>query len=346
MFSCGTPTHTNALNWAKQYGKEMTWGEYYSVDSDLMVATVRPTALTGVYSLKHDASSVNSGAHAYVDFATGEIGFYKVVASGEPTAKLATQNFTFEADKTYEIQHTVIGGHELTMTVTDTQTKTSATVQYLGDNNAAYYSRSLGTHTDSCTDDSVQVISKKLYSLQPYNTQALIMGDSFVAGFYRTRYATLIKNDIGGSAFINGVSGGDTDHVQEMLKYLPDLCNPKYVVLAIGTNQNGFTRWSTDMQDILNTIETAWPEAEIILGTITLRTDKTEQNLPFVTQANEWIRNSGYKYVDIYQLTTNVNGDTHTQITNKFQSDGVHLTPAANEEVYNKFKAEVPELFQ
>lgn len=322
----------------------MTWGEYYSVDSDLMVATVRPTALTGTYSLLHDAGTyINSGAHAYLDFANNKIGLKGYNKGADKV--LTEADFTFVAGREYEIQHTVIGGHEIKLTVTDTVTKASTTIEYIGDDNAAYYSRSLGTHT-SVYDDTVEVISEKLYSLQPYNTQALIMGDSFVAGFYRTRYATLIKNDIGGSAFINGVSGGDTDHVQEMLKYLPDLCNPKYVVLAIGTNQNGYSRWSTDIEDILGTIETAWPQAEIILGTITLRTNMTDQNLPFVTQANEWIRNSGYKYVDIYQLTTNTDGDTHTQITSKFQSDGVHLTPAANIEVYNEFKSVVPELFE
>ena len=323
----------------------MTWGEYYAVDSDLMVATVSPTALTGTYSLMHNASSQYSGAHAYLDFANNEIGFYKVVESGTPTAKLASKSFTFEANKEYEIQHTVIGGHELTMTVTEKASKTSVTVQYLGDDNAAYFSRSLGVHTSVYDENNVTVISEKLYSLQPYDTQALIMGDSFVAGFYRTRYGTLIKNEIGGSAFISGVSGGETKDITAMLQYLPELCQPRYVILAIGTNQNGFTRWNNEMEkDILATIKTAWPDAEIILGTITYRTNanSTSYNTGHVPLVNEWIRNSGYKYVDINAVTC----EDGQHKSGMFQSDGVHLTPAANIEVYNEFKSVVPELFE
>ena len=351
--NCGFPTD-NPLTWAYRYGTEMEWNKSYSVDSDLMFLTVKPTALTGVYSLKHDASETShgsaAGAHAYVDFQNGEIGFYKA------TTKLASETFTFVANHVYEIQHTVMNNNDLALTVTDTQTKESATVKYDA-KNGAYYSRALGLRTHGCSDSSVVVLSSKLYSLQPYNAQALIMGDSYVADFHKAsqypRYATLIKNELNGSAFINGISGGTTTDIIESLEYLTDLCSPRYFILGIGTNQSNFSTWEREMNTIINTVKTTWPEAQIILNTITFRCDKNcdpelgstnPYNASFVNQANNWIRNSGYKYIDINRLTT-VGNDMATWDSSKFQSDKVHLTEAAYGEVFEEYKTVVPELF-
>ncbi len=343
VLNCGFATHENALSWAQTYGKEMTWGQDYAVDSDLMVANIRPISLSGSYALKHDYQDGGAGirgAHAYIDFSKNEIGFKN---PNSPTTALKSKkcSFTFVARREYYVEHTVIGGHILSLTITDTVENKKDTIVY-DDDRADYFSRSIGVRTDEYNDSYVEVMSKKVYSLQPYNPQVLILGDSFVAGFYETRYATLIGNKLNGSTFINGISGGATSDIKKSLKYLPQICQPKYVILGIGTNQNNFSSWKTDMENILSTIKNDLNGATPILATVTLREDN--KNLAFVTQANEWIRNSGYKYVDVNKLTT-VGGDTKTQDLSKFQSDKVHLTPGANQEVYNSFLSTVPELF-
>ena len=172
------------------------------------------------------------------------------------------------------------------------------------------------------------------------------MGDSFVSDYYEHRYATLISKKLNGSAFINGISGGTTTAFMKILKNLSYICQPKYVVLAIGTNHNNFVSWKADMEKILNTIKNDFNGATPIFVTVTLRSDKSENgNLDFATQANDWIRNSGYKYVDANKLTT-VGGDMKTQDLSKFTSDKVHPSPSGYQAIYSGFLSSVPELFK
>ena len=97
------------------------------------------------------------------------------------------------------------------------------------------------------------------------------------------------------------------------------------------------------MDDILASIKNNLNGATPILATVTLR--ENNKNLDFAVQTNDWIRNSGYKYVDINKLTT-VGGDMQTQDLSKFQGDNVHLSPRANQEVFDSFLSSVPELFK
>ena len=343
VLNCGIPTPENALSWAQTYGRELTWGKSYNLDSDLMIANIRPISLTGTYALKHffEGQGGIRGAYAYVDFSKNEIGF-KNPTNTSQTFKSKKCSFTFVANREYIVEHTIIGGETLTLTIKDTVDNRQDTIVY-DDPRGDYYSRSTGVRTDEYNSSKVEVLSKKVYSLQPYNPQVLILGDSFVDGFYQTRYATLIKNKLNGSVFISGKSGGDSSDICGALEYLPSICQPKYVIIAIGTNDYVFSDWKTRMGKILKAVNDDFNKATPILATVTLYGEG--RNAAFVEQANAWIRNSGYKYVDINKLTT-VGGDMKTQDLSKFRGDKVHLTPAANEEVYNNFLSVVPELFK
>ena len=343
VLNCGTPTHENALSWAQQYGKELTRGQDYTLDSDLMVANIRPISLTGKYVMKHEFQGDGvgiRGAHAYIDFAKNEIGIKNPKNTNE---KLASKkcDFQFVARREYLVEHTLINGHILSLTITDTVENKKDTIVY-NNSRADYFSCGIGLRIDEYNESYVEVMSKKAYSLQPYNPQVLIMGDSFVDGFYDTRYATLIKEKLKGSVFISGKSGGTSSDIKTALKYLPQICQPKYVIVAIGTNETSFSSWRANMDDILASIKNNLNGATPILATVTLR--ENNKNLDFAVQANEWIRNSGYKYVDINKLTT-VGGDMKTQDLSKFQGDKVHLSPRANQEVFDSFLSTVPELF-
>ena len=343
VLNCGTPTAENALTWAKQYGAEMTWGKEYSVDSDLMTANIRTISLSGTYALKHEygGSGIGiRGTYAYVDFAKNEIGF-KNPKSPSLTLKSKKCSFQFEARHEYYIEHVLLDGHILHLTITDKANNQTDTIMY-HDDRADYFSYGIGKRTDEYSESHVELLSHNVYSLQPYNPQVLILGDSFVDGFYETRYATHIKNKLNGSVFISGQSGGTSADIKSALNNLSQICQPKYVILAIGTNDSSVSSWNANIASILNTFKNSFNGATPILATVTLREDN--KNLAFATQVNEWIRNSGYKYVDINKLTT-VGGDMQTQDLRKFQSDKVHLSPDANHEVYNAFLSSVPELF-
>ena len=348
VLNCGYPTVENALSWAQTYGKEMSWGKDYSVDSDLMVAHIRPLSLYDTYSLKRKFEfngdyPGDRGTHAYVDFGQNEIG---IKNPKNPKEKLTfkTCSFQFVARREYIVEHAVIGGRFISFTITDTVENKKDTIIY-DDDTESYFARSAGVRTDEYSESYVEVLSRKVYSLQPYNPQVLILGDSFVSDYYEHRYATHISNKLNGSAFINGISGGTTSGFIKALRNLPEICQPKYVVLAIGTNHNDFESWKTDMEKILTTIKNDFNGATPIFVTVTLRSNKSENgNLAFATQANDWIRNSGYKYVDANKLTS-VNGDMKTQDLGKFQGDKVHPSPSGHQAIYNGFLTSVPELF-
>ena len=80
-----------------------------------------------------------------------------------------------------------------------------------------------------------------------------------------------------------------------------------------------------------------------MLVTITRRLDN--DNLTFMKQANDWIRNeSGELFIDINRITT-ADFDGETQNSDMFASDKVHPNAETHELIVRKALLDIPEVF-
>ena len=324
-----------------QFGKEMNWTGNYSVDADIMISKITVSATTGVYYLKRWTDGTSTGTCAFIDFSNGRFGFKKTKANdSNPSDDYVASDIPFNivVNHEYYVEHAQIRGH-LFLKIIDAFTLESAEI----DAPRQMYGANWGARLDYASDDSITINYHKVYSLQPYNAHVLIVGDSFIEGYAPNSYASLMKSYFNGSVFINGYSGGNSSHVVKMMNYLPNLVQPKYVIIAIGTNENNYETWLANIQTILSKIETEMNGAIPIFATITLHTSYWD-NDAFIQEANSWIRSSGFKYVDINKITT-VNYDMVTQDLTMFRDDTVHPTDETFAKMFERYKIDVPELF-
>ena len=80
-----------------------------------------------------------------------------------------------------------------------------------------------------------------------------------------------------------------------------------------------------------------------IIPTITFRAD-TDSNNDFINNANAWIRNSGYHYID-FNIVTSLNYLGTSVDSSLFQEDGIHPTNEGFEKMFKRIKIDVPNLF-
>jgi hypothetical protein len=112
-------------------------------------------------------------------------------------------------------------------------------------------------------------------------------------------------------------------------------------LIACGTNNTEYRRWLKDQQELIAAIKANGSIP--ILVTITRRLDS--DNLSFIQQANNWIRNeSNELYIDINYVTT-LNNDCVTQNEALFCADKVHPLASTHELIFQRALLDVPELF-
>lgn len=190
------------------------------------------------------------------------------------------------------------------------------------------------------------VIKKWEYTTkQPIEPVLSIYGDSFIDGDSlnpnpENRYAAKVKSDLGGKVLICG-KGGETSagllskFDEEFNKY-----KPKYTLIAIGTNDSVFATWLSNVQKLIEKIE---EKGSIpILATLTKMT--ALERTAFMTEVNNWILTSGYRYLDA-NLVTTVNQDRQTQDASLFFGDGIHPNIAGHEAIYKRFKIDLAEVY-
>jgi len=184
------------------------------------------------------------------------------------------------------------------------------------------------------------------FSSMPVNSPLAIFGDSFVeAGTLgqelNKRYASLIQEALGEPIFIDGL-GGETSYGL-LLKYENDsLTNAKYTLIATGMNDasGGFTDWKQNYFGVISLVERKGSIP--ILATVS-RNGATD-NLSFITSVNDFIRNSGYPYLDVARALS-VNNDGVTQDTNLVLSDLIHPNVAGHKAIYDRTWVDIPFIY-
>lgn len=322
---------------------------YYYLDSDMITARIKPNDLASEFRIIRDGTSV-VGTKAkldFVNFATNSIGFLNPMLSIVDGVSYSIKsqkvvNFTLISGREYIVESSLVDGYKSKLKITDALTLQSDFLESTSDMSAGYGIRSYRVFAGS-----IDVYRFRAYSLQPNDCKVLIAGDSFIAGnqlwdYKDTRYAKLIKDNLGGSAFLSGFPGAPTSKLIDLFtNYLTKLCKPKYVLLEIGTNDVDYPTYLANMQSLIATIVSMG--AVPILTTITPRLDTVAYQSCMVS-ANNWVRGSGYMYIDFNRIaTTSYNGVD--QNTSLFLADKVHPTDAFQQVMYQKALVDVPELF-
>ena len=326
------------------YGVEMATNVNYYVDSDVMVCKVMLTSLSGsiLKLLTTTTIGVPRGSGYFVNFSTGKIGFYNGRSNN-------TQNIAYQRDCAL----TFVAGHQYVieaikrekrhyLKITDAYTlETDIYSVYPANSNE------LGEHWGKRSYEvagSVTVQSFKNYSLEPYKSRLLVIGDSFVESFgtYPNRYVDIMKRLLNGSCAISGFGGATTEQVRTFYNdYCKTIFKPDYVLIAAGTNNSNYSTWLTAQQGLISDIKAAGSIP--VLVTITRRLDNN--NLSFMQQTNNWIRNtSGELYMD-FNIITTLNYDGETQNTEMFSTDKVHPLASTHPLMVKRALLDVPEIF-
>lgn len=168
----------------------------------------------------------------------------------------------------------------------------------------------------------------------------LIIGDSFVECASiemesNKAFAYLVRERMGERCAASGHGGATT---AQLIKRLDTDANAglyKYAFLQVGSNDSvtGVTieQFKTNMNTIIAYIE--GKGAIPVLTTIPIRTDKN--NTTFVAEANQWIKASGYKYVDEYTMLT----------SEYLLADGIHPNEAGHRLILLSLMGLIPECF-
>lgn len=186
-----------------------------------------------------------------------------------------------------------------------------------------------------------------------YNPRAkcLLTGDSFVAGDTMTaqgqryKYAALLQQAIGMDDFVIVGKGGE-EICENWMIYISEAIRsycPEYVVIALSCNNHVLSVY----EDLLGNMITWLISIGIkpILVTITPYKygDNTDYRGTFRVAVNNWVRNSGYRYVDICNAVTIPDGTAWQD--GLVLSDGVHPSKEGHQVIYETFVKELPELF-
>lgn len=183
--------------------------------------------------------------------------------------------------------------------------------------------------------------------------KCLLTGDSFVAGDTMTdegqryKYAALLQQAIGIDEFVIVGMGGEEVRETWMLYITECICKyyPEYVIISLGTNNHVLSVY----EDLMNSFITWLTKIGIKPVLVTITPYKIGSNddarKTFREAANSYVRNSGYRYIDICKAVTYEDSNGTHWISDYVKSDGVHPSKAGHQAIYEAFVRELPEIF-
>ncbi len=188
-----------------------------------------------------------------------------------------------------------------------------------------------------------------LFVSSEYAPQAkvLILGDSFVdgdtlisQGGQQYKYAALLQEAIGQDVFVVSGKGGEALNANEIIQMRNtiELFSPKYVIIALGGNNSEYDSYKIALDGLIKIITKY--QLEPILTTIPPVGNGARKE--FMTEANNYIKSLGYRYVDINAALTT---DGVTYKDGYILSDGTHPTVAGHQAIYDAYRIELPEIF-
>lgn len=187
-----------------------------------------------------------------------------------------------------------------------------------------------------------------------YNPHAkcLLVGDSFVAGDtmveqgQQYKYAALLQQEIGQNDFVIVGKGGEElneDWLIQFIETVSKFC-PDYVIISLGTNNKRIGLYKSIMGMLTNWLVKVGIKPILVTITPFKYGDNSDYRHEFRIAANDFVRKSFFRYVDINKaVTTDEDGAVWNQ--SYVFPDGVHPNKEGHKAIYDAFVKELPELF-
>lgn len=197
--------------------------------------------------------------------------------------------------------------------------------------------------TTNCTITDFSLDVQNYYDMK--NLKVVMWGHSFVEANSLVTdkmqcFTSLLGNTIGEDKVVNfGRGGFSIYNVQRAMETADKLFhNADYFIFCIGANDT--TQTSDYIIEKLMLLIQMTEELGITPILMTISPPKSGQLASFVA-VNAWIRNSGYKYVDMEKVFLNVDGT----INNEVYLDDLHPNVAGHLAIYNRIQLDCPWLF-
>ncbi len=237
--------------------------------------------------------------------------------------------------------------------ITESTPKKQMVVEVFGEYNEYYtYSttcNAYGTPFYYSNSDFCEVYDYNLSVHHYYdirNAKAVIFGHSFVEAdslsYNRSQgFAYLLETELGKGKVLNfGIGGDSIDAMKGKIANSERFIkNCDYAFLCIGTNDRGIDcdTYISKLQECIDKIEGMGITP--ILFTIPHANYSMTKDMLSI---NDWIRSSGYHYVDMYKVFANSDGSCKETL---FMNDKIHPTVEGHLYIFNRIKMDCPFLF-
>lgn len=207
------------------------------------------------------------------------------------------------------------------------------------------YMRCWGGGTLQLLSGSVSVKRMTMRSTGNQYPRTMVIGDSYVEHAGRNPlcgYAHRMYEATGGNVFLDGRGGATAADTLKRIVVSLNCCHPQYVVLNVGMNDSTAVSADTFKENLSSLISIVESKDAIPVLTTVPRRGSGTDNLAFMQAVNPWIKELGYRYIDLAAVLSTGDGETHN--ADKFISDGVHPNIAGGAACYRYIEANLPEL--
>lgn len=173
-----------------------------------------------------------------------------------------------------------------------------------------------------------------------------IYGDSFIEGdtirnTKNLRYSALLQEIVGKKGCIILGHGGATSKSDNMrtLSQIEKI-NSSYAILAYGNNDADWDTWWTYIEYMLKLCKLT--DTTPVFVTVTPRVGQNDAYITKITTINDWIRSSGYSYIDANKACTI---DGLTWRSGYVMDDGVHPTVLGHKAIFDRINIDCSFLF-
>lgn len=337
-----------AISSSGGWSNSALYNKYTTIDRVSTRALIQVITTTSIFSIIRKPTGLSQfGTVAQVDLSAMRLNFY-ASWDGSTTvpsvAKFVAIPFTIIANRKYLVELTK---NKAVSVFTFTDETNPANTISLSFNQEAEGLSAIGRQWTSpgvmFNSGSIKLKRFTYATTFPNAPKLLITGHSFVEGYalidqgdVSKTYSNLMYDALIGNVAIAG-RGGETITTINTRNDI-DFFSPTYHLVDIGSNDTVYATWLAGIQTYIAKIVAAGSIP--VLATIVPRSDRQS----FINQCNDWIRLSGYNYVDFAKSVT-VNNDGITQDTSLFWTDSVHPNIAGNAKMFQQIKIDAPFLW-
>lgn len=176
----------------------------------------------------------------------------------------------------------------------------------------------------------------------PPRPRLLVLGDSNSEGEalkpdYESRYCKLALTALNGNAVLAARGRETTASLRTRLDHDLDRFRPEFVLLLLGTSELSFEAWREHLDPVLERIEARG--AEPVLATIPPADHRAEFN----RRLNAAVRTLGRPYAEFARVLSRDADGVYWNFG--LQLDGIHPNPAGNRLMFERLRADVPQIF-